>query len=166
MLSGQSALLVSDYMLMNASTLNVTLSQFQLIKMTVIAHGRHLACTDKPLIIDRIEAWKHGPVIPVLYHELKIYGDNPIQSLRYCGTPTFQSTSRESLFNDVLSDTERNIINGVIKEYGDWTISELYQLFHEKGSPWSQCYTGERGVEIPDSIIRAYYKSEMVAAVQ
>ena len=154
--------MVADYILMRAAGLGMVITQFELIKHVFIAHGRHLASTGEPLIVDRIEAWKHGPVIPVLYHELKIYGDRPIPSLRYCNTPTEKSASRASLFNDVLSKTERDIIDGVVNDYGDWNVSELYQLCHEDGSPWSQCYTGEYGVEIPDSVIEAYYKSEMM----
>lgn len=160
---GYSSILIADYILMRAAMSGTAMTPFELIKNVFIAHGRYLACTGKPLISDRIEAWKHGPVIPVLYHELKIYGDATIPSLRYCGTPTEKSPSREKQFNDVLSVTERTIIDDVVCEYGSWTMPELYQLCHEKGSPWYQCYTGERGVEIPDYTIKAYYESEMMA---
>lgn len=163
MILGRSSLLISDYILMRAAGLGQTLTPFELIKRVVIAHGRHLACTGEPLIADRIEAWKHGPVIPVLYHELKIYGDGPVPALRYCGTPTEESGGRENSFNDVLSDGEQHIIDGVVNDYKDWNMSQIYQLCHEKGSPWEQCYTGKHGVEIPDSVIGAYYESEMVS---
>ena len=162
MISGHSSLLIADYILMRAAMQDAGMTQFEVIKRVFISHGRHLATFDKPLIIDRIEAWKHGPVIPVLYHELKIYGEKRIPSLRYCGTPTKESSSRRELFNNVLSSTERNVIDDTVKCYLDWTVSEIYQLCHEKGSPWDQCYTGEYGVEIPDYVIKEYYKSEMM----
>ena len=163
MISGRSSLLISDYILMRAAGLGQRLTPFELIKRVVIAHGRYLACTGDPLIVDRIEAWKHGPVIPVLYHELKIYGDDPVPALRYCGTPTDKSPSREQSFNDVLSEGEQYIIDGVVDDYKDWNMSQIYQLCHEEGSPWKQCYTGGHGVEIPDYIIKEYYEHEMVA---
>ena len=164
MIFGRSSLLISDYMLMRAAGLGQALTPFELIKRVFIAHGRHLAVTGKPLIADRIEAWKHGPVIPVLYHELKIYGDDPVPALRYCGTPTEKSPSREESFNDVLSEAERHIIDGVVNDYSDWGMPEMYQLCHEEGTPWAKCYTGAYGVEIPDPVIKEYYESEMVAA--
>ena len=161
MILGHSSLLVSDYILTQAAKSGISLTPFQIIKLVFIAHGRHLAVTNNPLLRDRIEAWKHGPVMPVLYHELKIYEDSPVSTLRYCSTPV-NSNVRDEFFNSVLSDKALNVIDEVVKEYGDWTVSELYQLCHEDGSPWDTCYTGKYGVEIPDSVIKAYYKSEMV----
>ena len=165
MILGHSSLLVSDYILTQAAKSDIRLTPFQIIKLVFIAHGRHLAVTNKPLLIDRIEAWKHGPVIPVLYHELKIYEDSPVSTLRYCNTPV-NSNIRDKFFNSILSKDALNVINEVVKEYGDWTVSELYQLCHEDESPWATCYTGRYGVEIPDSVIQTYYKSEMVEPYQ
>ena len=165
MILGRSSLLISDYILTLAAKKNIQLTQFQIIKLVFIAHGRHLAIMGEPLISDRIEAWKHGPVIPVLYQELRVYGDSPVQHLRYCGTPT-NSDIRGEFFHSVLSNEDRAIIGGVVDDYGDWTMSEMYQLCHEDGSPWHTCYTGEYGVEIPDNVIRQYYKSEMVEPYQ
>jgi uncharacterized phage-associated protein len=50
------------------------LTPLQIIKLVYIAHGWMLALYQRPLIIDRIEAWKYGPVIPKLYHDMKAYG--------------------------------------------------------------------------------------------
>ena len=156
-----NSLLISDYILLQAAKQNIRLTPFQIIKLVFISHGRYLAITNKPLISDRIEAWKHGPVIPVLYHELKIFGDDYISTLRYCGT-SVNSNKRNRFFSDILSDDKRAVIDEVVYEYGDWTVAELYRLCHERGSPWDMCYTGEYGVEIPDHIIKQYYKSEMI----
>lgn len=160
-MDGHSSILVSDYILRQATKAGMTLTQFQLIKLTFIAHGRYLAVTDKPLISDRIEAWKHGPVIPVLYQALKVYGDGPVPAFRYCGTLA-RSDARDEFFRNAFSERERDVIKGVVTDYGDWTVSDLYRLCHERGSPWKTCHTGEYGVEIPDRIIRQYYKSEMI----
>ena len=160
MILGHSSLLISDYILTQAAKNNKSLTPFQLIKLIFIAHGAHLAATGNPLISDRVEAWKHGPVIPVLYHELKVYGDQPVSRLRYCGTQA-SSDARDAFFRDVLSDDKREIIGDVLEEYGDWSVSEIYEMCHEKDSPWGQCYTGEYGTEIPDSIIQRYYETEL-----
>ncbi len=38
-----------------------------MLKLVYIAHGWTLALLDRPLIMSTIEAWRYGPVIPVLY---------------------------------------------------------------------------------------------------
>ena len=160
---GHSSLLVSDYILYEHKC---RFTQFQLIKMVFISHGRTLAALDKPLIRDRIEAWKYGPVIPVLYHELKIWGDGCIQALSYCETTPGKDddidANRKALFESVLSEQERSIIDDVVEEYGEWSFGDLQMLCHEPGSPWDRHYDDKFGTEIPDSTIREYYKGEMV----
>ena len=103
--------------------------------------------------------------MPVLYHELVICRDEPLESLLYCGTP-IHSDARDRFFQSVLSGTGREIIDGAVKDYGDWTVLELSRLCCEKGSPWDECYTGEYGVELSDKIVRNYYRSEMVISTR
>ncbi|MCE2499057.1 MAG: DUF4065 domain-containing protein [Nitrosopumilaceae archaeon] len=160
---GHSSLLVSDYIVSRHSC---RFTPFQLIKMTVISHGRTLAALGRPLIRDRIEAWKHGPVIPVLYHELKIWGSERVYALHYCGTILDENESRASerrvFFDSVLPADERSIIDGVVEEYGNWSFGDLRRLCHEPGSPWDTHYDGKLGTEIPDPTIQAYYTREMI----
>lgn len=160
---GHSSLLVSDYIVNRHSG---KFSPFHLIKMVFISHGRTLAALKRPLIRDRIEAWKHGPVIPVLYHELKVWWDEPVRELHYCGTvPGADYTvdlMRQRFFESVLQEDERSIIDGVVDAYGSWPFSDLRRLCHEPGSPWDVHYDGKFGTEIPDATIQAYYTSEMI----
>lgn len=158
----QSSLIVADYILLLSSLRGRFLTPFELIKRVFISHGRYLAYTDRPLINDRIEAWKHGPVIPVLYHELKLHGEQPISALRYCNTPIQESERRHTDLSTILTPAQKDIITGVVTSFGDWDMGQIYQLCHEPGSPWAQCYTGKYGVEIPDHVIRDYYKQGMV----
>ena len=161
---GHSSLLISDY-IVNEHGCRFT--PFHLIKMVFMSHGRTLAALDRPLIRDRIEAWRHGPVIPVLYHELKIWGDWPVQRLHYCGTmPGADDTAdsaRHAFFESVIPDDERSIIDSVVQEYGDWSFNDLRRLCHEPGSPWDTHYDGKFGTEILDHTIQAYYASELIA---
>ena len=50
----------------------------KLQKLAYFAHGWNLAIRNTPLINESVEAWKFGPVIPSLYHDVKGYGMEPI----------------------------------------------------------------------------------------
>ena len=55
-----------------------TISNLKLQKLVYYAQGFHLALFDRPLFNEEVKAWMHGPVVPDLYHEYKIYGSNAI----------------------------------------------------------------------------------------
>ncbi|MCH9780371.1 MAG: SocA family protein [Alphaproteobacteria bacterium] len=62
-----------------AITLDWKVTNLRLQKMLYLGHmwywGRH----DAPLVEDNFEAWDYGPVLPELYHKLKIYGASIIR---------------------------------------------------------------------------------------
>ena len=160
---GHSSLLISDYIVCEHG---FNFTPFQLIKLVFISHGRTLAAEDRPLIRDRIEAWKYGPVIPVLYHELRVWRDERVMALHYCGTrPNANDEvikNRKELFTQALTDSERDMIDLTVKHYGNWSFGDLQRLCHEQGSPWDKHYDGKFGTEIPDETIKEYYKKELI----
>lgn len=50
------------------------ISNLKLQKLVYYAQAYHLAMYGEPLFGERVEAWEHGPVVPELYREYKIYG--------------------------------------------------------------------------------------------
>ena len=42
-----------------------------IMKQVYMAHGWTLALIDHPLIGDRIEAWRYGPLIPAIYYNFR-----------------------------------------------------------------------------------------------
>lgn len=90
-----------------------------------------------PLFDDHFARWKFGPVIPSLYHDLKIYGKEEIDSQI--------STARadESGFRlvtpriDEKDEEAINYINSIIEVYGDLSGPQLSILTHEDGTAWS-----------------------------
>ena len=86
-----------------------SLTPLQLIKLTYIAHGWMLTLYGRPLIVDAVEAWKYGPVIPDLYQATRLYGAAYVtKDLRTWGS---WAASR-------LDETERDIIHQVYRAYG------------------------------------------------
>ena len=151
--------LIVDYFLTHTKT---PLTGLHLIKMTYIAHGYSLAIHNKPLIRARIEAWKHGPMIPVLYHALK-QEKNPITELIYSGKT--RNTREKEFIESVLDSNTKNLLNQIIRIYGHFTDLELSAITHETGTPWHTCHIpGRVFTPIPDEVLRAYYEGKMAKA--
>nr|VFJ71517.1 MAG: Uncharacterized phage-associated protein [Candidatus Kentron sp. FW] len=142
--------MVANYLIFLASQDGASLTPMQLLKLVYLCHGWFLAHFDRPLIQDRIEAWKYGPVIPGLYHTFKSFGSSPVVEI-------FRHPKQKR----PLSEEEKDLIGKVYDYYGSHSGTTLSALTHKKGSPWDDIWGGnsERGnTEIPDNIIKQYYK--------
>jgi uncharacterized phage-associated protein len=73
-----SASLVAVALLRKAMDQNIYITQHQLQRMLFFAHGCHLARYGQPLVEERFEAWKLGPVIPQLFRIFIFYGNRRI----------------------------------------------------------------------------------------
>src|SRR5204863_6873805 len=69
---------IANYFIDLAIAEGKQVTPLQLIKLVYIAHGWHLGLTGQPLINEPPEAWQYGPVIPSLYHALKIHGNDAV----------------------------------------------------------------------------------------
>lgn len=120
----------------------------QLIKLAYIAHGWMLGLYQRPLITDRIEAWKYGPVIPDLYRALKDYGSG------------FVTTEiPERVRSAPLDARERDLIEQVYKRYGNKNGVQLSQLTHQPGTPWHATWEPESfGRGISNDLIAEHYR--------
>jgi uncharacterized phage-associated protein len=78
MFMATSARAVANEFLRLAEEDGRALTPLQIIKLVYIAHGWMLALYQRPLITDCVEAWKYGPVIPQLYHDVNRYGAGSI----------------------------------------------------------------------------------------
>lgn len=155
-----SSILIGDYITAKG---NGQLTPLQVIKLTYIAHGYTLALlSGRPLIRDRIEAWKYGPVIPVLYDALKEYGGNPVPQLYYCGTmldDTEHLENRITFFEKRIEPDLCRLIDKVLEMYGSISGPDLINLTHEFDTPWAQYYQeGVYGIEIPNMAIQKHYE--------
>jgi uncharacterized phage-associated protein len=109
-----------------------------------------LGCGKGPLFHDAVESWQYGPVIRALYHALKHYRDRAVRN-------TLGEEPAE------LNSSERSIIEGVWKQYGEVDGIQLSSLTHADGTPWHQTYSrGKHSQIIPNFLIRNYY-AEIVA---
>jgi uncharacterized phage-associated protein len=126
---------IANYMLEVAASEGIRLTNLQLQKIVFFAHGTYLSLFNAPLVLNRFEAWEHGPVIPELYHALKQYGDRPITSAvnRY----DLESQSYV-LVTAEITVSDRQHIAETLKFYGRMNPWELVRLSHVSNGPWSQ----------------------------
>lgn len=156
-----SSHLIGDYFLTHSPK---PLTLMHLIKLTYIAHGFTLALTKKPLIYDRIEAWRYGPVIPTLYHAYKGSAGNEIPKLGYCGTKLADKDieDRRKFFDDVIDPKTRDILDQVIECYGDISALQLSTLTHKPDTPWKKSYVkNELFTLIPNNVIQDFYEKKV-----
>lgn len=93
------------------------------------AQGFHLALFNKPLFQEKIEAWRNGAVVPVLYHHYfrkNMYGATPIPKPK-------------NVDFSIFSDTIKELLNEVYMVYGQYSAWKLRALTHEE-LPWKKHY--------------------------
>tara|TARA_B110000503_G_scaffold97360_1_gene146180 strand:+ start:1647 stop:2273 length:627 start_codon:yes stop_codon:yes gene_type:complete len=150
MISNEPALLTDEetanYFLSLASkSRKKGITNLKLQKLMYYAQSLHLALFDRLLFAERIEAWDYGPVLSDMYHEYKIYKNNPLPFLEI----------DLSIYNSKL----RQYLNTIYQNYGKHSAWELKKLTHIKNAPWDMVYE-EKGfmIEIPLELMQQFYK--------
>jgi uncharacterized phage-associated protein len=143
----------ANYLLGLAQKEGVSLTPLQVMKLTYMAHGWHLATYSTPLVHEAVQAWQYGPVLPNLYRMLKPFGRNPVDP---------SSLGRLLFDRGTLTDGERRSIESVFQGYGRYSGAALSNLTHKPGSPWSRVWRpGVPNLVIPDDLIRQHYTDAM-----
>ncbi|CEO36540.1 putative zinc finger/helix-turn-helix protein [[Clostridium] sordellii] len=95
----------------------------KLQKLCYYAYSWYLVKYKTPLINNKFEAWRHGPVCDDLYQRYKDYGNRPI-----CSS------------NDIPINVKKNkevldFINKIYEIYGKYDADKLEKLTHSE-DPW------------------------------
>lgn len=101
------------------------LSNLKLQKLCYYAAGMMAAVrqnNEDPLFVEPIEAWQHGPVVPVEYHRFKEYGSGDIPAI-------------SDLDIDVIAANDRLVLDDVYNYYGQYSAWKLRNMTHEE-APW------------------------------
>lgn len=99
-----------------------TLSPLKIQKLIYLIAGVYLAHYNKSLFNEHFEAWNYGPIIPSVYHKLKINGD------RYVRHPIF---SEDVTTNEQIDE----VISDVYDFYAPSESWKLYNIATTEGSP-------------------------------
>lgn len=69
-----SALDIAKYIIAYEHRKGREVSNLRLQKLLYFVQAKFLRETGKPCFLDIMEAWDFGPVVPIVYHEYKIFG--------------------------------------------------------------------------------------------
>lgn len=140
-------------------------------KLVYFAHGWCLALKDAPLIVEKIEAWRYGPVIRTLYNAFKDCGNAEISHPAYdvqmdglkvsvC-VPTIADQEAD---NEIDGEFARELLEEIWKVYGEFDAIQLSNLTHADGSPWDEIWKKRgRDAVISDDLIKSYFKAQQAA---
>ena len=116
---------IADYFLamQNALATSAPINNMKMQKLCYYAQGFALAKLKQPLFFEHIEAWKHGPVVPSLWHKYKDFGYQPLPA-------PDQSIDRKKFSWEI-----RLLLHEVARSYGHLSDWELRNKTHTE-SPW------------------------------
>lgn len=100
------------------------ISDMSLQKLLYYAQGVNLIVNNQVIFSELCQAWKHGPVYPVIYDKYKNYGADIIPPCELCIN-----------YDDLLDKKERDVIDLVLHSFGRYNGSVLRNFTH-KEDPW------------------------------
>jgi len=132
-----------------ARTEDADLSNLKLQKLLYYAQGYHLALMHTVMFSDRIEAWSHGPVVPVVYRTFKNFGAGPIDD------------DSEFSWSDIDRDTTDLLID-IWNRYGGFDVWKLRNMTHSE-APWAASFTeDENHIEITPEALEEFFCARLV----
>ena len=101
-------------------------SNLKLQKLLYYVQGWRLGLDNKCAFQEEIQAWVHGPVVPVIFQEFRRFRWNPIP---------------KPLDSVVMPEEEIVHIENTLRVYGGFTATELERLSHLE-TPWIAARNG------------------------
>ncbi|WP_291362917.1 Panacea domain-containing protein [Acetobacter sp. UBA5411] len=119
--------LVCDYIITKLDEASDRPSLLKIQKLLYYVQAWHLALHDKPMFNGKFQAWVHGPVNRHIYDRFKgtklLYSHISVKDVLYPDC------------NDQLTDVEREHIDEVLENYGEFSGAQLERLTHTE-APW------------------------------
>ena len=126
-------------------------SVMQILKLTYLAQGFHLALEGEVFFEEKVYAWSHGPVIKELYKDLK----------KLCkeNSHFIEKQSSDDLDISCFTFKQVNILRVVSKKYSALSGWDLSTMTHIKGTPWAKTYKENSKYKVIDEdLIKEYFK--------
>lgn len=121
------------------------ISNLKLQKLVYYAQGFYLALYDTLLFPEPIEAWIHGPVVPVLFEYYKKYKAGAID---YPNDVDFS----------IYDDETKSFLDEVYLEFGQFAAWKLRNMTQEE-YPWK--LAAQTHAEISHKSMKEYFKTQL-----
>lgn len=122
------------------------ISNLKLQKLLYYCQGFHLALYERPFFTEKIIKWQYGPVVPEVYSLYKDFGREAIPL-----DPNFK--------NNLLNQTEIELIEEVYQVYGQYSALKLMDMTHRE-QPWLAVDMSE---EISLDSMKTFFKNYLVS---
>ena len=134
-------------------------------KLLYLAHGSHLIRFEAPLVAGHFEAWRYGPVNPVVYQAFKHEVAQPITSRAMARDVM---TGRERPLPSLADPKARWAILSVLRSHGRLSPGRLVDITHAKGGPWAAVVNKAKtsvslGLRIPDTVTVERFRFQTVS---
>jgi uncharacterized phage-associated protein len=128
-----------------------TISNLQLQKILYMAQMYHMGRHEGERLVEtHFEAWDYGPVSPLLYRKVRMFGASPIEDVFY----------EARSFKD--GDERKAELFEVCDSLLPMRPGALVDLTHRNGGAWANNYVpGVRGIVIPDGEIADEFHSRL-----
>ncbi|MGF6636176.1 Panacea domain-containing protein [Paraburkholderia sp. MM6662-R1] len=146
-----SALQLAGELIRRSATRNWTQTNLSIQKLAYFCHGWHLALANEPLVNEQFEAWRFGPVLPGLYHTLKVFSSNPIPANHplVLSQPTLPPREQWTAA----------LIDRILEVYGRQSPAQLVAMSHSSEGPWETVWQEEgQDARISNEAIRDYFR--------
>ncbi len=142
----------------------VPCTHLKLEKLVYMCYADYLCETKDKLFLDKIYAYKLGPVIKTVYEKYKKSGRGRLSieddKLIYDETPK-KMPIRSRILSSENGLQKLMSIDKTLQKYSEYTANSLVKLTHKKSSPWSKSGNGCISYkEIDDELIIKYHKYE------
>jgi uncharacterized phage-associated protein len=153
---------VANFVLDHGDALGLSVSNMAVNKIVFFSHAAFLSLQNKPLILQRFEAWEWGPVVQDLYHAFKKFDDAPIVDR---ATKLDRATARYVVCEYRFAANDLDLLREVVDFYIRIPAIKLSDMSHVEGGPWFRVWHHEGksnpGMLISNTSIREHYVGEV-----
>lgn len=146
---------VANYVLQTRRHLGLDTTNLELQKLLFFCHSNHLLATGHRLMSGHFEAWKYGPVHPIVYRAFKDFGGKPIAVHAEAIDPF---TKRSVMLPQISGVEERRVVMNTVSTLSKLSAGQLVDLSHRTGGAWDETVrqareAGMLGMRITDDMI-------------
>ncbi len=135
------------------------LTHMKLQKLVFFADGWQVGFRGSPLVTERPQVWRYGPVFRSLYNILTGYANKPIKAPVVVNPFTGDTPT---IVRDNNNDDSR-LIDWIWDKYGRYSAMDLSRETHAVGTPWHTMaarfnFSVPFDLEIPNDVIEPYFR--------